>query len=363
MIPGSALTSQAWGTWRKGQWLNNEVTHEVAWGLNELKPPIFAHSPSGCCVVFGEKGERSNSKTIKIEDWFGSMEAFTVKLRVMKFPKNSEYEKRFRSGALSKPQPLRLVTRFEEITEQEIKVHLKLGSKSNWKGISRTGTIERAALLPILRSQNLKPFQTTGNIFYLIAPCIDGTLVDPLSRECEKLFPLTNTFWKENEKIFQEYRSEKSRETLFKNMDYNNTLSQQLAVAQSRSRQTKVIYNKSGKNSLKAHTVSTKTIVHETLYWANLDSDGEANFLCGILNTPKLQKSFWEGKSAPLHYDKSLWRYIPIPVFDPNNKLHDEISAVAMSIAAIDDPSTQLDKLNEPVSKLLPDYVCDSSVA
>lgn len=54
ILPGSAIINQTWSKWRAGTWRHANVIHEVAWGLDDIEPPVFPHSPNGTCVFIGQ---------------------------------------------------------------------------------------------------------------------------------------------------------------------------------------------------------------------------------------------------------------------------------------------------------------------
>ena len=357
VLPGSVIKNDSWKMWRGGDWFEHNVRHNLAWSLDSIKPAIFPHSPYGCCAVFGEISAQPGRDIERVEDWLGSLDAFTSQLRKTKVPVPSEYEQYFRLGAQSKPQPLLLVTTAVPRKNGTTDVRLKVGTKYSWKNLARSARIEAKCLLPILRSQALRPFQTIRESVYLIAPSLDDELLDPNSETCKDLYPLTAKFWYENDLIFKERRSSGSRQTLFENLDFNKTLSRQLQLSHTAdNKKIKVVYNASG-NTLRATVVTPQTIVDQKMYWGVMRSEKEALYVCSILNSPCLQNTWREGKSAHLHYDKSLWRYVPIPVFESDNDLHNEIAHLGRKISKHEDPKSQLFLLNNLMSRLLPDYV------
>ncbi len=354
VLPGTALTSQAWRNWRVGDWNGATVTHQLAWGLNGIDPPLFAHSPYGCSAVFGSLTKEAGGEIISIQDRVGPLDAFTPVERVRRVAKESPYLNQVFRAALSSPQPLLMVVAMTKGDGGLAKVRLKVGTKGRWKGIALESEIEQAALLPIIRSQELKPFRILESEVYLVAPVVKGELLDPTSHRCKELMPLLYHFWRNNEDLYCSIRAEGSRDSLFENLDYNKTLSKQLAIPWVRGR-VKVLYNKSGQ-TLRATAVNVNQVVDEKCYYTVTRSESEAMYLCGILNAPCMQEAWREGKSASMHYDKSLWRFVPIPWYDSKNKTHQAVVRSANRVGEHANPSAQLHRLDRSVRSLLPDY-------
>ena len=361
VLPGSAIKSLAWDNWRTGEWAEDfTVDHEIAWCLDRIKPPLFPHSPYGCCVIMGRVSEIAGRTIGKVEDWHGSMESFSCVVRKQHHGAESSYLPKVFNGALSKPQPLLLITETTAFKDDLVRVTLKYGNKGAWKDISKRAILERQTLLPIVRAQVLNPFKILPDEYALLAPIVNNELLDPLSSTCEKLYPLLHDFWKEIDEEYRKRRTSGARPTLFENLNFNNTLSKQLHVADQNLLTTnvKVVYNASG-NTLRSAVIDYRRVVDQKMYWIIAESEEEALYLCGILNSPGLQNAWREGKSAHLHYDKSPWRYVPIPLFDQTKSTHAQIAEVAKKVSTKEEPCKHLHMLDDPVSTLLPEFVSE----
>ena len=353
VLPGSALINDVWKPWRSGRWAGVAVRHSEAWNLDDVEPPVFPHAPNGTCVVIGERVSPRSDGIEKVLKWRGPLETAEV-VKVSKRPsKASLYEPEFRIGALSKPQPLLLAVEVGRVDGDLVEVRTKLGTKKPWKGIELKGLVESAALLPLIRSQELKAFMVAPVCTFLIAPRDGSTILNlTVDEEARTRFPATFEFWKRAEAIYQERRTAKAGETLGDNLDFKRTLTNQLA--RSGSERRKVLYNASGK-ALRAARVAVEQTGNQKTYWAVFDSDEEALYVCGVLNARCMQDAWREGKTSKLDFDKSLWRHVPVPKYDRHLAPHRQVARIARE--AEDGPTEAIWKeLDVAVGRLLPDY-------
>lgn len=353
VLPGSALINDVWKPWRSGRWAGVAVRHSEAWNLDDVEPPVFPHAPNGTCVVIGERVSPRSDGIEKVLKWRGPLETAEV-VKVSKRPsKASLYEPEFRIGALSKPQPLLLAVEVGRVDGDLVEVRTKLGTKKPWKGIELKGLVESAALLPLIRSQELKAFMVAAVCTFLIAPRDGSTILNlTVDEEARTRFPATFEFWKRAEAIYRERRTAKAGETLGDNLDFKRTLTNQLA--RSGSERRKVLYNASGK-ALRAARVAVEQTGNQKTYWAVFDSDEEALYVCGVLNARCMQDAWREGKTSKLDFDKSLWRHVPVPKYDRHLAPHRQVARIARE--AEDGPTEAIWKeLDVAVGRLLPDY-------
>ena len=268
---------------------------------------------------------------------------------------SSEYLEAVQRGAFYSPEPLLLTENVVDVSDQLVSVDTKPGSQKKsegrWFGVeTKDLIIERDTLLPVYRSQDLKPFKAKSSA-YLIAPTDDdGThLLDP--KHCESRYPRLYSYWLTAERLYLDRRRPSSADSLFENLDFKKYISKQLTLHKSNDR-LKVIYNKSGKN-LRAASVTPSEIAGQTLYWLLTSSIEEALYLCGILNAPCMQEVWDKRRTSKMHFDKSIFRRTPITVYDHKNPLHIEIVDIANMLSESSNES--LVELNEPVQELFRD--------
>lgn len=353
VLPGSALINDVWKPWRSGRWSGVAVRHTVAWNLDDVEPPVFPHAPNGTCVVLGERVAPRTEGIEKVLRWSGPFESAEIDELVKRPSRPSLYEPDFRLGALSKPQPLLLAVEVRDQGPGLAAVRTKLGTKRPWKDIELHGVIESEALLPVLRSQELRRFVVDPVCTFLIAPRDGTTILDLAADESGRVrYPRTSEFWDKAEAIFQERRTERAGATLAGNLDFKGTLTKQLTKAGLEHR--KVLYNASG-NTLRAARTSVETVGNEKVYWAIVDSELEALYLCGILNARCMQDAWREGRTSAHDFHKSPWRHVPVPKYAPDSEVHLAVaeSARKMEVGTSESGWAELDQC---VADLLPDY-------
>ncbi len=356
VLPGSALINDVWAPWRSGRWSGVAVRHTEAWNLDDVVPPVFPHAPNGTCVVLGRRVAPRADGIEKVLKWRGPLETAEVKELARRPSRRSFYEREFRLGALSKPQPLLLAVEILEVADGDgglVEIRTKLGTKDPWKEIELKSLVEKRALLPVVRSQELGAFTVAPICTFLVAPREDGKVLNlTIDEEARSRFPCTSRFWERAEKIYQERRSANAGATLCDNLDYKRTLSRQLD--RTGAEHHKVLYNASG-STLRAARVPVAQIGNQKTYWATVESDQEALYLCGVLNARCMQDAWAEGKTSKLDFDKSLWRHVPVPKYDPDSEVH---RTVAESARRLEEGASERgwSALDRWVSALLPDY-------
>lgn len=94
--------------------------------------------------------------------------------------------------------------------------------------------------------------------------------------------------------------------------------------------ESKIVYTKSGTLLSAAVVEDPAVIVDHKAYWAPIRSVGEARYLCTIINSRAvlervipMQSRGWRD---PRDFDKLVWE-LPIPDFDPDLTLHQELAA------------------------------------
>ena len=287
----------------------------------------------------------------------------------------SGYLDDWRIGALSKPHGLFYVMAEDVavVSKTKRKVRTKESTRAPWRGLSLEAEVEAAALRPLARPQALTAFSVAPDA-YLIVPAVRRGSAWRLVHDLQDSqfstdLPLTLAYWKRAGKVFAERRSEGAGETLLDNLNYRNTLSAQLESggwsARSRSR-TKVVYNESG-DSLKAARCSPPVVANQSLYWINAATEEEALYLCGVINAPCMAGAWRLSKTSRMHFDKSPWRSVPVPKFDPTDSRHRGIVAAAKRVedaAAVASAGTAAEvhddglhhELDSAVASVLPRY-------
>ncbi|MCY4308984.1 MAG: N-6 DNA methylase [Rhodobacteraceae bacterium] len=229
----------------------------------------------------------------------------------------------FRQGATIVPHVLTLIDGKEETQSNDtFSVRTRRSQHAPWKVIeSRTGEVPRTWLKPVLRSGQLLPFTTLRENEFIIPVDRNGRLHENPGLECG--------FWGELERIYREHRGkgQNTPGTLISNINYNQKLSSQLPSMPNRVPRL-VLYPTSG--DIMRATRSIPRIIDSSVYYKSFDKAEEAAFLVGLLNAPSLRMAFSECRSSGRHFHQYPWRRVPIPVFDPDNDLHQKVAGLTV---------------------------------
>ena len=323
VLPGSALINQVWNKWRKGALADSTWMHHLeAWSLDDITPPIFEHSPNGTSVVFGKKRKTFTEPKMKLTMWSGNFDTADIReTRPLTEPRASDYLKQVNVGCMFRPFHYYVIDEVKTKNGPVWAIRTQTGTKNQWKGKSHEGNIEKDAVLPLASSKDLSPPHCRPSQF-LIAPTKDGEILLP-TNERRKLFPNADSFWRKCNREFKNLRTDGATDLLETNYGFPNSLSRQLQY--SNRGKVKVVYNSSG-NWLKAARISCRTIVNSNCYWIICSNVREARYLVGVINAPNMQETWRKTKTSKLHFHLSPFKAIPIPKFNPNRQLHNQIA-------------------------------------
>jgi hypothetical protein len=145
------------------------------------------------------------------------------------------------------------------------------------------------------------------------------------------LYPGMATWWRQAEQVWLDHRSS-DRLTLLQQLDYRKKLTQQLPAASQR-----VVYSKSGMYLAAARVEDPSAIIDQQLYWGAFTTVDEARYLVAILNssvlTERLRPLQARGEHNPRHFDTLVWE-VPIPVWDPADRTHQDLASAAADAEA-----------------------------
>jgi len=239
-------------------------------------------------------------------------------------------------------------------------VHTKASTKPPWTGVSFEAVVETAALVRTLRSQTLEPFVCSPDA-WLIAPLTEHrrAVMELNDADFRSSMPHTHEYWTIAESRYARDRAKTAGATLSENVDYQRTLTNQLAAGASE-QQCKVFYNKSG-DTLKACRGPANLVADDKCYWYVAASVEEALYLSGVLNAECLQDAWRESKTSKLHFDTNPLKHVPVPAFDPDSALHARIVDAAREAELR--PTAPRTALTDAVAEMLPDYATPSGPA
>jgi type I restriction-modification system DNA methylase subunit len=285
------------------------------------------------------KGELKPTKATGSVVFLGDRSAFSTKKGASEIQRESIYSDRFKQGATLVPRNfyfIRLVNLKGKVKKDglywaETEPEQAKESKPPYKEVRMSGQVEGKYLFTTALSKHLLPF-------VMLHP---PTVTLPV--DCENgIFHLTGTeelrkngyremakWMTKAEKIWQEKREDKaSHQNVYEWLDYQGKLS-----SQNLNQRHLVLYNAAGKNISAAYfdrnTTEFPFIVDHKLYWTSCSTVEEADYLCAILNAEIVNELVKPFQSMGLLGERDLHKKVlglPIPEFDPKNKLHIEIS-------------------------------------
>ena len=339
VLPYAALSARHWEPFRKGNWsLRQDAergTHvdlsKDAWNFYGVNAPPFPQANSS--VVFGSKvranRQNSNIKPLdRIKEAAGSgvsvsMDWSEVKpllqwrsRREWPTAPSPAYAEAFRTGATLFPQSLVLFER--PLSQARGVVYFRTNpGRRVYQGTDREGNVEEQFVKPVLFSQLLLPFGTTGR-YYVVAPFSeDGTnLINGLPQGDNAA--RFRSYWDRADRDYRDRRGAKSPQDLTARLDRGRGLSSQLNLRND----FKVVYNGIG-NYINASVISGRDIINHNQYWFSSPNPDVNHYLASILNAGCLVQFFQEACQPT---DRTFMllpvQNLPIPAYDPNNEHH-----------------------------------------
>jgi hypothetical protein len=205
-------------------------------------------------------------------------------------------------------------------------------SKPPYQDVRLQGNVEGRFLFSTAISRHVLPF-------VMLEP---APIVLPLEKSNNSYYTLTTrelrykgyrefAKWMEQaEDIWKEKRGAKTSHTLLEWLDYSGKL-----TSQSPAHRHLVLYNASGTNVaasyIDRHQSPLRFIVDHKLYWVAVSNPAEAHYLASILNADTVNRVIKPFQSTGLLGERDIHKKLldlPIPLFDANNRQHQELSAL-----------------------------------
>jgi hypothetical protein len=203
--------------------------------------------------------------------------------------------------------------------------------KPPWKDLpALEGSVEDEFVRPVHLGATLLPFR-------LLEPWLgiipwDGSRLFDGSDPHLDLYPGLADWWTRAESLWDVNKGE-SDLTLLERADYRKGLALQLPAAAHR-----VLYTGSGRYLAAARIDDSRPIADTKLYWAATETPEEARYLTAVLNcraiTQRLAPMQSRGEHNPRDFHRLVWR-LPIPLFDPDNELHQQLVILAEQAEAV----------------------------
>lgn len=335
------------------------VEFGVPWDLRRVRPHFF---PREAAVVFGRRNEKAKPLPATAEVWKGRLRGRNVTWEVahkllrrrLVQPEAtiegsaSPYGSRFRQGATILPRVLFLVVR-----QPAPKLGMPMGKalicssrsvseKEPWKDLPRLeGVVETEFLRPVHLGETVLPYRALPPRLAVI-PRDAERILDPKGDDVDQ-YPGLADWWRKASDVWEAHRKKKDKKkdekegksgksgeeheefTLTQRLDYHAELTSQFPIPPQR-----VVYTKSGMHLAAARLVDPRAVIDHTLYWAAVNSVGEAHYLCAILNssaaTQAVRPLMSRGKEER-HVDKYIWQ-LPIPTYNEDDPRHAELAGL-----------------------------------
>jgi hypothetical protein len=352
VMPLAALSRRQFAGLRTGSYATATgevaVAFDIPWDLHRVKPNLFRVPPS---VISGRHAEEPTGLPPDAECWRGRLpgrnlswpaaEAHITRARgeiaVARHAPVSSYHARFTQGATLAPRCLLMV---EDAPASPIGVaagrravrsRRSANEKPPWKDLpALEGSVEDEFVRPVHLGATLLPFR-------LLEPWLgiipwDGSRLFDGSDPHLDLYPGLADWWTRAESLWDVNKGE-SDLTLLERADYRKGLALQLPAAAHR-----VLYTGSGRYLAAARIDDSRPIADTKLYWAATETPEEARYLTAVLNcraiTQRLAPMQSRGEHNPRDFHRLVWR-LPIPLFDPDNELHQQLVILAEQAEAV----------------------------
>lgn len=345
VVPNSVVDRDYWGGFRRGAFDGANVAFAASWDLRRIRPHLF---PRGSAVIFGSRVATAGPMPARAVIWRGraphphagavATHGLTQEIGELAISSDdqprSPYAKRFSQGANLVP---RLFFRVEPapvsalgVPSGRIAVQSKRSAyeKQPWKELPiHEGTVEDQFLWPTALGEQVIPFGTRKPETFVVPLTQDGRVLSGADERIDG-YPGLAEWTRRAEAVWDEHGNGKM--TLAEQIDHMSKLTQQMPVPPLR-----VGYAASGMHLSAAVLDDPRVIIEHAVYWCAVSTRVEGNYLVGVLNAPvltELVRPFMSYGKDERHIDKHVWK-LPIPAFDPEDELHQEISQVSAELA------------------------------
>jgi SAM-dependent methyltransferase len=358
VLPMAALTRGQFDLLRRGSFQTSRIAWDDAWVMNDDLQPLF---PVPSCVVFGRRTAVSKPLPDKVKVVSGSLpyrdapeEIADKRLKVVEgaaalevanFEGGSPYRKAFRQGATLVPRMLCLVERKQigrlgaDTSAPFVESRRNNLEKKPWKDLPGVkNRVEAEFLHPVLLGESVLPYRVFHPVEGLVPVTAKGEILNAEAAANRGYDGLHG--WMRKAEAVWTTNAESGTMTLVQRWNYHNELGAQFPIAPMR-----VVYAKAGTLPAACIIRDTSFVIDHKLYWSSSASELEAGYLASIFNsetarsrTENLQS---RGQWGARDFDKVIFN-LPIPRFDPKNKVHTALSKAAAEAeeiaAAIDLP-------------------------
>ena len=345
--PYAALQARHWETFRSAEWsLPPEAGRYRtladlslgAWDLFSVNAPPFPQANSS--VIYGTKIDTtsptmpaqpvplsnilvaSTTESVNTQMTWAEVKPlvqWSHRRQWLTTPSPS-YSAIFRTGATLFPQSLVIFESVDSRARGIVYFHTNQG-RGAYQGTDRDGAVEDQFVKPVLFSQLLLPFGTSGR-YYVVAPFSeDGTSLIgglPQGDNAERF----RQYWDTVDQEYVDRKGARSPHNLVARLDRGRGLSSQLDLQND----SKVVYNGIG-NYINATVIPSRDIINHNQYWFSSADDDVNHYLAAVLNAGCLLRFFQEACQPT---DRTFMllpvQNLPIPTYDAGNEHHVNLS-------------------------------------
>jgi hypothetical protein len=349
VMPYATLSRAQYASFRTGRFASAEVRFCAAWAFDETTQPLF---PIPSCVLFAQRAPAGTLPT-EIRGCSGLLprrdatlaEADRVlRCRSVSWPAEAQrsggspYSRSFRQGATMVPRKLCLVDRVDigrlGVNPAAPLVCSRRGKqdKPPWRDLPPlSGAVEAKFLRPLLLGESIAPFRLLKPTLAVIPwdPVADCILAGDAAEQ--RGYPGLSRWLREAEALWSQHG--RTPMPLIERWNYLDALARQMPPAPIR-----VVYAKSGILLSAAVIENRGALIDHKLYWAEVQSQAEAFYLAGLINSEAIRRRIEalqsRGRWGARDFDKLIFE-LPIPRFDPQARLHQALVAASREAARV----------------------------
>lgn len=355
VMPAATLSRLQYRGFRAGDYSSQNAIVYAAfdqpWELTEVRPQPF---PVPASVVFGARVDAPSRVGLpesatwwqaNVSDHYRSWDQVkhlfsseTREVVVVTGEFNSPYADLVRQGSNLVPRVLLAVRPREAgplgvpAGQQAIESARLGGEKPPWRDLpTQQGAVEEQFVMPMLLGDSILPFALRGTTLAVVP--WDGKRLLKGSDDAIEAHPGLAAWWRESERLFAKYKSDTTTLDLIGQIDYQAKLEAQFPLGEHR-----VAYTGRGEIVTAARISVPEAVVDHALYWVGFDSEEEALFVVGVINTHALHSRIVAALSKGLFGGRNIHRapfLIPWPQFVPDHQLHADIVEAARRAEAV----------------------------
>ncbi len=343
VLPMAALTRGQFEKFRAGKFQSASIAWDEVWTMDESVQPLF---PVPSCAVFGRRRAEAKALPDRVRAYTGTLpmrdapdrvatkylqvEEGAAALTTGRFIGGSTYRSAFHNGATLFPRMLCLIQRKPvgrlgvDRGAPPVESRRSTQEKRPWKDLPGIeSNVEATFLRPVLLGESILPHRVF-QLFEAVIPVSDaGAILDAKGAAYLGYGGLHG--WMRKAEALWNTNADGRVKTLADQFNYYGKLAAQFPI-----KPLRVVYAKAGMQPAACLVRDPEAVIDHKLYWAEPAHDREGYYLCAILNSETAraatEKYQSRGQYGARDFDKVLFN-LPIPAFDPANKLHRDLAA------------------------------------